>query len=201
MFFRFTAVEMIIDDDPKGLPKRIEYVMGTLLRFQGAGCAACGEVLCGHHILLSMAAGYQDNPRCARCLGEAINAAELIAYILSKECFSIGWRWANAREGIEGGTPPCVAGLRSPSSPGTHEPVVPGSSPLSADTEWDAGDMACGELLLDLRLRLESMQAGKILKLIARDPGAPEDVPAWCRLTGHALVHFEHPVYFIRRKE
>jgi tRNA 2-thiouridine synthesizing protein A len=28
-----------------------------------------------------------------------------------------------------------------------------------------------------------------VLKLIARGPGAPADLPAYCRMTGHKLVH------------
>jgi tRNA 2-thiouridine synthesizing protein A len=70
-----------------------------------------------------------------------------------------------------------------------------------ADSEWDAGDLGCGELALGLRVRLEAMSPGRVLKLIARDPGARADIPAWCRLTGHALVMEQHPVYLIRRKE
>lgn len=69
------------------------------------------------------------------------------------------------------------------------------------DEVWDAGEMGCGELLLELRTRFERMRPGQILELIARDPGAPADIPAWCRLTGHALVMERHPVYHIRRKE
>jgi len=66
---------------------------------------------------------------------------------------------------------------------------------------WDAGDMGCGELVIELRFRFQPMKPGQILKLIARDPGAPEDLPAWCRMTGHTMVGFEHPVYWIRRRE
>jgi tRNA 2-thiouridine synthesizing protein A len=69
------------------------------------------------------------------------------------------------------------------------------------DSEWDAGDMGCGELVMELRIRLRSVPAGHILKLTARDPGAPEDLPAWCRLTGHHLTYADHPIYVIRRKE
>jgi tRNA 2-thiouridine synthesizing protein A len=69
------------------------------------------------------------------------------------------------------------------------------------DSEWDAGDMACGELVLHLRMRFQAMRAGQILKLTARDPGAPEDLPAWCRLTGHHLIYADHPIYLIRRRE
>ncbi len=67
--------------------------------------------------------------------------------------------------------------------------------------EWDAGDLGCGDLVLELRLRLDALPPGCILKLIARDSGARADIPAWCRLTGHTLVAEEHPVYRIRRKE
>ena len=54
--------------------------------------------------------------------------------------------------------------------------------------EWDAGDLGCGDLVLELRLRLDALPPGCILKLIARDSGARADIPAWCRLTGHVLV-------------
>ena len=72
---------------------------------------------------------------------------------------------------------------------------------LHPDTEWDAGDMGCGELVMELRMRLKPMLPGHILKLTARDPGALEDLPAWCRLTGHRLMYADHPVYLIQRKE
>lgn len=69
------------------------------------------------------------------------------------------------------------------------------------DDEWDAGDMGCGELVMYLRVRLKPMQPGQLFKLVARDPGAPEDLPAWCRLTGHRLRYADHPVYVIERRE
>ena len=69
------------------------------------------------------------------------------------------------------------------------------------DTEWDAGDLGCGELVLELHVRLGAMSPGQVLRLIARDPGALQDLPAWCRMTGHTLVSQQHPVYLIRRKE
>ena len=70
-----------------------------------------------------------------------------------------------------------------------------------SDAEWDAGDMGCGDLVLELRGRIEPLAPGRVLKLTARDPGAPADIPAWCRMTGHVLVLEQHPIYLIRRKE
>ena len=65
---------------------------------------------------------------------------------------------------------------------------------------WDAGYMGCGELVLELKFKMADLQPGALIKLIARDPGAPEDLPAWCGLTGHRLVKNEHPEYWIEKK-
>jgi tRNA 2-thiouridine synthesizing protein A len=62
------------------------------------------------------------------------------------------------------------------------------------DDEWDAGDLGCGELVIHLRNRLRAMP-GKVLKLLARDPGAHADIPAYCRMTGHQLL-WEEPAAF-----
>ena len=40
-----------------------------------------------------------------------------------------------------------------------------------------------------------------VLLLTARDPGAPEDLPAWCALTGHVLLRAAPPTYFIQRRK
>lgn len=66
---------------------------------------------------------------------------------------------------------------------------------------WDAGDMGCGELVMLLRIRLKAMP-GQVLRVIARDSGAPEDIPAWCGMTGNTLVHHapDSQSYWIRSK-
>jgi len=68
------------------------------------------------------------------------------------------------------------------------------------DERWDAGDTGCGQLVVGLRRRLDAMGPGQTLELIANDAGAPIDLPAWCRMTGHTLVSANHPTYVIRRK-
>lgn len=70
------------------------------------------------------------------------------------------------------------------------------------DAEWDAGDLGCGDLVLKLKFRLAELQPGQVLLLTATDAGAPQDIPAWCRVTGNPLVEqapAEHR-YWIRRK-
>ena len=82
-------------------------------------------------------------------------------------------------------------------SPELPNPASPGFD--SAD-EWDAGDMGCGEILILLRFRMQRLDPGEVLKLTARDLGAPEDLPAWCRLTGRRLLRADHPEYWIEQR-
>jgi tRNA 2-thiouridine synthesizing protein A len=49
----------------------------------------------------------------------------------------------------------------------------------------DGGDSACVTLLLELRARLAPLPAGTLVQVLASDPAAPIDLPAWCHLTGH----------------
>ncbi len=66
-------------------------------------------------------------------------------------------------------------------------PQDPLATTPSADEVWDAGDLGCGPLVLELRKRLRAMP-GRVLKVTALDPAAPLDLPAWCRLTRNELV-------------
>lgn len=76
---------------------------------------------------------------------------------------------------------------------------MPEQSQTAAES-WDAGDMGCGELLVHLAGRIRTLAPGQIFELRAQDPGAVEDIPSWCRLTGHTLEFKQHPIYRIRRK-
>lgn len=66
--------------------------------------------------------------------------------------------------------------------------------------QWDAGETGCGQLVVELGRRLRQMEPGDRLEVIARSPGAPTDLPAWCRMTGHRLVSAEPPVFVIERR-
>jgi len=73
--------------------------------------------------------------------------------------------------------------------------------PPRAVLDWDAGELGCGELLLELKIRFRDLAPGSLARIVTRDAGAPVDLPAWCRLTGHRLERSEPPVYFIRTRE
>jgi tRNA 2-thiouridine synthesizing protein A len=74
-------------------------------------------------------------------------------------------------------------------------------SPIDHHDAWDAGALACGPMLLALKARLERLAPGQVFRLVTRDEGAPVDVPAWCRLTGHSLVFASPPVYYLARRK
>ena len=75
-----------------------------------------------------------------------------------------------------------------------------GSALIPVTDEWDAGHMGCGEVIILLRKRMQKLNPGEIFKLTSQDLGAPEDLPAWCRMTGRRLLCAEHPYYWIEQK-
>lgn len=75
-----------------------------------------------------------------------------------------------------------------------------GPAVATREFAYDAGDLSCGELLIELRRRMLSLRPGDLLAVTALDPAAPLDIPAWCHTTGHDLVVDRHPQYKIRRK-
>ena len=46
----------------------------------------------------------------------------------------------------------------------------------------------CATLTPAIRSRLREMQGGQVLEVRVDDPGAREDIAAWCRLAGHELL-------------
>lgn len=77
---------------------------------------------------------------------------------------------------------------------------MPPESDSKANARWDAGEAGCSRLIVGLRSRLEQLDEGEELEVIARDPGARTDIRVWCRMTSHRLICEAHPVYLIQRK-
>ncbi|MGQ0613759.1 MAG: sulfurtransferase TusA family protein [Planctomycetaceae bacterium] len=176
--------------------QRTAALLADLRRLRGSACGACAAPLCGHASLFSIVAGFRDAPLCFSCLAAELDrdAAtmrdHLVDFCRHKECYSRGFLEASRDEG-DGSAwrPRCLF------------PPDPAEKEASPEARWDAGDMGCGDLVLELRQRLARLQAGAVLRVTATDPGAPEDLPAWCNLTGNPLVRAQHPDYWIRRKE
>ncbi|HUG16226.1 MAG TPA: sulfurtransferase TusA family protein [Thermomicrobiales bacterium] len=86
------------------------------------------------------------------------------------------------------------------------EPVSAGDIPASADEVYDAGHLGCGDgPLLTIAQRLKAMAPGAVLEVRSTDAGVVADLPAWCRMVGHAYLGGgdgnDHGRYFIRRKD
>ncbi|MBH5338364.1 sulfurtransferase TusA family protein [Streptomyces pactum] len=64
-------------------------------------------------------------------------------------------------------------------------------SPHPADLTVDGTGLLCVTLLLRLRARIAGAAPGTVVHVIATDPAAPLDLPAWCHMTGH---HYLGPV-------
>ncbi|MGE3164857.1 MAG: sulfurtransferase TusA family protein [Planctomycetota bacterium] len=177
-------------------------------------CGLCAARLCGHAYVVCVVMGFKRALRCSSCLAAQLgrDPAEFLEHVLEyiqrRACFSAGWMYASQQEGLAPGQRPSCLWPAAVNRSKTLEPASSlVASPVGADTEmavhaeWDAGDMGCGDLVLELRGRLRALSAGQVLAVRARDPGAPQDIPAWCGLTGHELLRGEHPRYWIRRKD
>ena len=68
------------------------------------------------------------------------------------------------------------------------------------DDEFDGGDETCGRVIVNLHLYLKDQQPGLKILVISRDPGAPVELPAWCRMTKNELTRVQHPYYLITLK-
>ncbi|MFI9604614.1 sulfurtransferase TusA family protein [Streptomyces sp. NPDC052043] len=72
-----------------------------------------------------------------------------------------------------------------------------------ADITVDGTGLLCVTLLLRLRAAIDGAAPGTRVHVIATDPAAPLDLPAWCHMTGHHYLGpvpsaAEHPVYALR---
>ena len=52
----------------------------------------------------------------------------------------------------------------------------------------DATHLSCPMPLLKLKLGLNQLASGEIIKLIATDAGSQRDIPAFAKLAGHNLL-------------
>jgi TusA-related sulfurtransferase len=74
----------------------------------------------------------------------------------------------------------------------------------TADTYLDALGEACGTVTPAIRQALLPLEPGQVLEVLTHDPATRAGVPAWCRLTGHELVHARaegeaHTRFYIRK--
>lgn len=68
------------------------------------------------------------------------------------------------------------------------------------DEEFDGGEETCGRVIINLYTYLLPMSPGTRVLLISKDPAAPIEFPAWCRMTRNTLLDMRHPYYLIEYK-
>ena len=178
----------------------------------GTPCAACSGVLCGHEVVLSMFLGFSDAPRCIACLASGLGRSpedflrQAVSNLRRLDCYRAGWLHSDRRARRDGLSLPAHLAraselLETDADEDSGPDVEPASEAALAHARFfDAGDMSCGDLVLELRARLAPLSTGEILRVRATDPGAPEDLPAWCRVTGHPLLLERPPDYWIQRR-
>ena len=77
-------------------------------------------------------------------------------------------------------------------------------STITPDHVFDGGNLDCGSgLILFIRENMLKTAEGGILEMRSREPTVADDLPPWCRMTGHEYLGFlEGPGYmryFMRR--
>ena len=74
---------------------------------------------------------------------------------------------------------------------------------LTADKVLDCTGLLCPIPVIKTSKAIKEVEVGQVLKMIATDPGAPADMEAWARQTGHELLASEQEdgkfIFFIRR--
>ena len=62
---------------------------------------------------------------------------------------------------------------------------------MKADATLDCVGLYCPMPIAHTGKKLEEMETGQVLEILADDEGIKEDMPAWCRTTGHELLGIE----------
>ena len=73
------------------------------------------------------------------------------------------------------------------------------------DAELDARGLFCPEPVMMLHNRINDVEPGQVLRVLATDPSTTRDIPRFCQFLGHKMIG-EHEqdgeyVYLIRRSE
>ena len=66
--------------------------------------------------------------------------------------------------------------------------------------EIDSRGRRCPLPIIDLAKRMPAVEIGAVVRVLADDPAAGNDIPAWCRMKGHEYLGSPAPdVYEVRK--
>ncbi len=71
------------------------------------------------------------------------------------------------------------------------------------DQEIDCSGLSCPMPILKTKKELDTMTAGKVLKMTSTDPGSVPDIEAYTKKTGHELLGHEEDagkyIFYIKK--
>ena len=77
------------------------------------------------------------------------------------------------------------------------------SATLNPEKVLDCSGLLCPMPVIKTSKAIKEVAVGQVLKMIATDPGAPPDMQAWSRQTGHEMIdsHQEEGkfIFYFRR--
>lgn len=59
---------------------------------------------------------------------------------------------------------------------------------MMAEYELDVKRLLCPMPVIKTQKMVKTLYPGDTLKVIATDPGALNDIPSWCRISGHSVI-------------
>jgi tRNA 2-thiouridine synthesizing protein A len=78
------------------------------------------------------------------------------------------------------------------------------SGSIEADEFLDCTGLYCPAPIFETRKKIDSIEAGKVLKMAADDPASEEDIKSWAKNTGNELLKLEKDnekfIFYIRKK-
>ena len=79
------------------------------------------------------------------------------------------------------------------------------SEVLIADQVLDTSGMLCPLPVIKTFKAIKLLEVGQVLKMISTDPGAPPDMEAWSRQTGHEMLDSHQDgdkyIFYFRRSK
>ncbi len=71
------------------------------------------------------------------------------------------------------------------------------------DEKLDCTGLYCPVPIFETRKKIDTLQPGQVLKVVADDPASEEDISAWAKTTGNTLLKIEKDderfIFFIRK--
>lgn len=80
-----------------------------------------------------------------------------------------------------------------------------GTAPQEVALELDCRELLCPMPVIELGRHVGDVRVGEVIAVVARDPAARVDVPAWCRMRdqewlGEDTADDGAPRYLVRRR-